>query len=319
MRHRFAGDPHSDSGFTLLELLIVIVVLGVIASIVIFAVSGTTARAAVSACRSDVNSVETAIRAYATQNNGQLPSALSDLTTAPDPLLASLPASPYYAISWDSSTGELMVTSPPTGGTALPSSSPQACDGAALAGGTPSTTSASGPTTTAPRSTTTVAPTTTTAPPTTTTTTTTTVPPTTTTTTTTTSTTTTTTVPSNGVTVTTAYANSGRSLYDELTIMNNASITSLSVTIDIKITGSESYQSVSSGYPRGTTSTSHRTSPSTISYSMVLAARHTIAANSTGSLTATYRVRSGTHPVSGDTWIVTSVSNGNSNTVSGSF
>jgi general secretion pathway protein G len=54
----------SESGFTLIELLMVIVILGVLAGIVVFAVGGITDKGELSACKSDVKTVTTAVEAY---------------------------------------------------------------------------------------------------------------------------------------------------------------------------------------------------------------------------------------------------------------
>ena len=43
-----------EGGFTLIELMIVIVILGILAGIVMFAVGGITDRGTVAACKSDV-------------------------------------------------------------------------------------------------------------------------------------------------------------------------------------------------------------------------------------------------------------------------
>jgi general secretion pathway protein G len=53
-----------DRGFTLVELLIVIVILGVLATVTVFAVSGITDRGNQSACKADVKTVEVAVEAY---------------------------------------------------------------------------------------------------------------------------------------------------------------------------------------------------------------------------------------------------------------
>ncbi len=57
-----------DCGFTLVELLMVIVILGVLASLTVFAVGGATAQAATThRCRADFKTVETAQEAYEAQ------------------------------------------------------------------------------------------------------------------------------------------------------------------------------------------------------------------------------------------------------------
>jgi prepilin-type N-terminal cleavage/methylation domain-containing protein len=53
-----------QSGFTLVELLVVIVILGVLAAIVVFAVGGINDKGQTSACKADKSSIETAQEAY---------------------------------------------------------------------------------------------------------------------------------------------------------------------------------------------------------------------------------------------------------------
>lgn len=53
-------NPTTDEGFTLLELLVVIVILGVLATVVVFAVGGVVDRGRVSALEGDYHTLETA-------------------------------------------------------------------------------------------------------------------------------------------------------------------------------------------------------------------------------------------------------------------
>src|ERR1700691_2259714 len=96
-------------GFTLVELLIVIVVLGVLAAVVIFSLGGVTAEAASTACNANAKTVSIAVSAYETQN-GAAPANFSDLTQGSSPYLQAVPSSPYYSISL--SDGEVMGAAP---------------------------------------------------------------------------------------------------------------------------------------------------------------------------------------------------------------
>lgn len=53
-----------QKGFTLVELLVVIVILGILAAVVVFAVNGINDRGNDSACKTDAQTVRTAIEAY---------------------------------------------------------------------------------------------------------------------------------------------------------------------------------------------------------------------------------------------------------------
>ena len=62
-----------DKGFTLVELLIVIAILGVLATITVLSVRGISNNSQASACRADAKVYQLAIESYAAQNNGTLP------------------------------------------------------------------------------------------------------------------------------------------------------------------------------------------------------------------------------------------------------
>ena len=89
MLQRLRAARQNEDGFTLVELLIVIVILGVLAGIVVFAVNGITDRGELAACKADVQSVQTATEAYYAKNtaypatiDGLVPTFLK---TAPHP------------------------------------------------------------------------------------------------------------------------------------------------------------------------------------------------------------------------------------------
>jgi general secretion pathway protein G len=70
-----------DKGFTLVELLIVIVILGILATVTVFAVSGITEKGQTSACSADRKTLEVAVEAYFAQNNAY-PTDANALVTA---------------------------------------------------------------------------------------------------------------------------------------------------------------------------------------------------------------------------------------------
>jgi general secretion pathway protein G len=102
MRKHRAGE----GGFTRIELLIVIVILGILAAIVVFAVGGVTKQGNNAACNSDYKSVETAEEAYFAQNGSY--TTLSGLVGAT--LLRETPSSAKYTITVSASTGVVTAT-----------------------------------------------------------------------------------------------------------------------------------------------------------------------------------------------------------------
>jgi prepilin-type N-terminal cleavage/methylation domain-containing protein len=65
-----------EGGFTLVELLVVIVILGVLAGIVVFAIGSVSNNSNKAACNSDVATIQTASDAYFAANNAYTTVAL---------------------------------------------------------------------------------------------------------------------------------------------------------------------------------------------------------------------------------------------------
>ncbi len=63
-----------EGGFSLLELLIVIVILGILAATVVYAVSSMGTASAIAACKADYKTVETAVGAYESQSDTRVTS-----------------------------------------------------------------------------------------------------------------------------------------------------------------------------------------------------------------------------------------------------
>jgi general secretion pathway protein G len=300
-----------EQGFTLMELLIVIVVLGVLAGIVVFSLTGVSGQAAAASCKSDASTVQTAVTAYEAQHSGTPPTSITQLT--PD-YLHSTPSSPDYAITVVS--GTVMVAAPTSATPVAADTTPSPCSNAGGSGGAAQqaadVTSTTNPavaaagagvgagattttTTVAPTTTTTVAPTTTTS-----------------------------TAPvSNGVTATPStntYGNYGGQ--DILTVSNPKAITALTITIKVAqttgVTPNGGYESFPGGIATETYGTGSGSGTLTSTY--VLNSGHSIpAANPSGSFVAQYGGTGSARVQTGDTWTVVSTSNGVTSTLSGHF
>jgi len=76
-------ENKQDKGFTLVELLIVIVILGILATVTVFAVRGITDQGQTSACDADKKTLQTATEAFFAQYGGSaLPENLADQNAA---------------------------------------------------------------------------------------------------------------------------------------------------------------------------------------------------------------------------------------------
>ena len=104
MRKRY----DKEAGFTLVELLVVIVILGVLAGIVVFAVGGINNKSVKAACNSDVSSVQTAEEANFAQTNAYVAPA----TLVTNKLIRSVPASTSYTITVPDLVSGTVVATP---------------------------------------------------------------------------------------------------------------------------------------------------------------------------------------------------------------
>src|SRR5579862_6152096 len=88
-----------DSGFTLVEVLIVVVILGILSGIVVIAVGSSTTNSAQAACKSDAKSVEVALEGYKAQNGSYPAPGAGTPSTSPttyySPLTSSTNGGPY--------------------------------------------------------------------------------------------------------------------------------------------------------------------------------------------------------------------------------
>ncbi len=78
MNKQIEATPKNDKGFTLVELLIVIVILGILAAVTVFAVRGITDKSQENSCATEKRAIETATEAYFADTGGDA-SAMGDL------------------------------------------------------------------------------------------------------------------------------------------------------------------------------------------------------------------------------------------------
>ncbi len=91
-------------GFTLIELIIVVVVLSVLAGVALLNSGGAEEQAKLSVARSDISSIATSLKIYRL-NVGSYPAKLDDIlskTSKYEPMMDELPVDPYAANGTDS-------------------------------------------------------------------------------------------------------------------------------------------------------------------------------------------------------------------------
>ena len=72
------------SGFTLVELLLVVCILGILAAVVIPNIMGHDEEARRTATRTSIGAIEQAVQIFAMRHNGKLPDTLEELTAGTD-------------------------------------------------------------------------------------------------------------------------------------------------------------------------------------------------------------------------------------------
>ena len=104
--HRMIERAREEGGFTLIELMIVIVILGILAGIVLFAVGGITDRGTTAACKTDLSTIQTGVEAYYAKEGHYPPHLVPDVTD---------PAGNDQFLKWDAGfAGSTDATGPPS-------------------------------------------------------------------------------------------------------------------------------------------------------------------------------------------------------------
>lgn len=94
MNERKNDRQHKSAGFTLIEILLVVVIIGMLATIAAINVPKFLGQGREGKAKADVSSISTAINAY-NMVEGKYPSSLSTLTEGNDPYMQTLPKDPW--------------------------------------------------------------------------------------------------------------------------------------------------------------------------------------------------------------------------------
>ena len=111
LRHR----AHGQEGFTLIELLVVILIIGILAAVAIPAFLNQKSKATDANVKSDINTAQTALETYYTDNETYAITANTDLSNIEPTLSQSFNAPESLTVSNATATGYTITASDPNG------------------------------------------------------------------------------------------------------------------------------------------------------------------------------------------------------------
>jgi general secretion pathway protein G len=114
MLTKLRAAKSEESGFTLVELLLVITILGVLAGVVVFSVGGFQENSQTEACKAEAATVNAAVEAYYAKNKAY-PTAWTSLTSGSSKLLHSAPTMVAFGSGHTASNLDLDYVAPCTG------------------------------------------------------------------------------------------------------------------------------------------------------------------------------------------------------------
>lgn len=100
------------SGFTLIEMMIVIAIIAILMAFIIPAYAKSRFQANLSACKQNVRNIATAIESYAADNGGKLPVNLRVLTQHSHPYIGDIPKCPVAGTSFVYESGYEHIDNP---------------------------------------------------------------------------------------------------------------------------------------------------------------------------------------------------------------
>lgn len=113
------------NGFTIMEIMIVVAIIGIIVGIALPRFKGMQDEGNVARAKGDIRTLQTAVESYYVHYGSAYPSALSNLTSATPNIVSSLPADPFnsgsnygYAASSSGRYYVLYSSGPGTNGSA---------------------------------------------------------------------------------------------------------------------------------------------------------------------------------------------------------